>query len=115
MSTYVLVHGAWHGAWCWKYVIPILENEGHNVIALDLPGHGEDKTPIPEITFDAYAKRVCKILDEQSEPVVLVGHSMGGAVISQVAEYLPSKNHKIGIFGRVSTAKWRKCFPILCC
>lgn len=95
MSTYVLVHGAWHGAWCWKYVTPLLENEGHKVIAPDLPGHGEDKTPIPEITFDAYTKRVCKILDEQSEPVVLVGHSMGGAVTSQVAEYRPSKIKKL--------------------
>lgn len=95
MGTYVLVHGAWHGAWCWKYITSLLENEGHEVIAPDLPGHGEDKTPIADITLEAYSKQVCQIIDEQPEPVILVGHSMGGAVISQVAEYRPEKIQKL--------------------
>lgn len=91
MSTYILVHGAWHGGWCWDKVVPLLEKEGHKVEADDLPGHGKDKTPIPEITLQAYADSVCKILDAQSEQVLLVGHSMGGAVITQAAEYRPEK------------------------
>jgi pimeloyl-ACP methyl ester carboxylesterase len=91
MSTYVLIHGAWHGAWCWDKVVPLLEKEGHVVEAIDLPGHGRDKTPIPEVSLKAYADRVCEVLDDQPEPVVLVGHSMGGAVISQAAEYRPGK------------------------
>ena len=95
MSTYVLIHGAWHGAWCWKKVIPLIENEGHKVVAPDLPGHGEDKRPIAEITLQAYTDRVCKILDEQSDPVILVGHSMGGVVITQTAEYRPEKIKKL--------------------
>ena len=95
MSTYVLVHGAWHGAWCWKKVIPLLEKEGHKVVALDLPGHGEDKTPIADITLQAYTDRVCQILDEQSDPVILVGHSMGGVVVTQTAEYRPQKIKKL--------------------
>jgi len=95
MSTYVLIHGAWHGAWCWKNVIPLIENEGHKVVAPDLPGHGEDKRPIAEITLQAYTDRVCKILDEQSDPVILVGHSMGGVVITQTAEYRPEKIKKL--------------------
>jgi pimeloyl-ACP methyl ester carboxylesterase len=95
MSTYVLVHGAWHGAWCWNKVVPLLEKEGHKVLAPDLPGHGSDKTPIPEISLQAYADRVCDILDTQSEPVVLVGHSMGGVVITQAAEYRPDKVKKL--------------------
>lgn len=95
MSTYVLIHGAWHGGWCWKNVIPLLEKEGHKVIAPDLPGHGEDKTPIAEITLKAYTDRVCEVIDEQSEPVMLVGHSMGGAVITQTAEYRPEKIKKL--------------------
>ncbi|MBT4364901.1 MAG: alpha/beta fold hydrolase [Desulfobacterales bacterium] len=91
MSTYVLVHGAWHGGWCWDKVVHLLEKEGHKVVAPDLPGHGRDKTPIAEISLEAYAEFVCRVLDDQFEPVVLVGHSMGGAVITQAAEYRPEK------------------------
>ena len=61
------------------------------MVAPDLPGHGKDKTPIPEISLQAYADSVCKVLDAQSEPVVLVGHSMGGIVITQAAENRPEK------------------------
>ena len=95
MSNYVLIHGAWHGGWCWKNVIPLIEKEGHKVIAPDLPGHGDDKRPIAEITLPAYTDRVCQILDEQSESVILVGHSMGGVVITQTAEYRPEKIKKL--------------------
>jgi pimeloyl-ACP methyl ester carboxylesterase len=91
MSRYVLVHGAWHGSWCWDKVVPLLEQAGHQVEALDLPGHGQDKTPIREITLAAYTKRVCQMIDAQAEPVILVGHSMGGIVITQVAEERPEK------------------------
>ncbi len=91
MSTYVLVHGAWHGSWCWEKVVPLLRQAGHQVEILDLPGHGQDKTPIREITLAAYTKRVCEMLDAQAVPVVLVGHSMGGIVITQVAEERPEK------------------------
>ena len=91
MSTYVLIHGAWHGAWCWDKVVPLLEEEGHIVEAPDLPGHGGDKTVIQDVSLQAYADRVCGVLDDQPEPVILVGHSMGGAVITQAAEYRPGK------------------------
>lgn len=86
MSTYVLIHGAWHGGWCWDKVVSLLEKEGHTVVAPDLPGHGNDKTPIPEVTLQAYADRACEVVNAQSEPVFLVGHSMGGVVITQAAE-----------------------------
>jgi len=95
MSTYVLIHGSWHGAWCWKKVIPLIEKEGHKVVAPDLPGHGEDKRPSAEITLRVYTDQVCKILDEQSKPAILVGHSMGGVVITQTAEYRPKKIKKL--------------------
>ncbi len=91
MSRYILVHGAWHGSWCWEKVVPLLIQAGHQVETLDLPGHGQDRTPIREITLAAYTKRVCKTLDAQAEPVILVGHSMGGIVITQVAEERPEK------------------------
>ncbi len=91
MATYVLVHGAWHGGWCWDKVVPLLEKRGHRVLTPDLPGHGRDKTPIPQVSLQAYADRVCQVLDAQAEPVVLVGHSMGGLVITQAAEQRPQK------------------------
>ena len=65
------------------------------MVAPDLPGHGSDKKPIPEITLQAYTDRVCQIIDEQTEPVILVGHSMGGVVITQAAEYRPQKIKKL--------------------
>jgi pimeloyl-ACP methyl ester carboxylesterase len=91
MSRYVLIHGAWHGGWCWDKVVPLLEREGHAVEAPDLPGHGRDRVAVQEVSLQAYADRVCKILDAQPEPVILVGHSMGGIVITQVGEYRPAR------------------------
>jgi len=91
MSTFVLIHGAAHGGWCWDKVVPLLEGLGHTAIAPDLPGHGQDATPAAEVTLESYVDCVCRLLDEQPEPVVLVGHSMGGISISQAAEYRPGK------------------------
>ncbi len=95
MSTYVLIHGAAHGAWCWKKIVPLLEREGHSVITPDLPGHGDDMTPAGEVTLRAYVDRVCTILDEQTESAILVGHSIAGIVITQTAEYRPSRIQKL--------------------
>jgi pimeloyl-ACP methyl ester carboxylesterase len=95
MSTYVLIHGAWHGAWCWDKVVSLLRKNGQVTEALDLPGSGMDKTPISEVTLDAYVKKVCQVLDTQPEPVILVGHSLGGITITQAAEYRPKKIKKL--------------------
>jgi pimeloyl-ACP methyl ester carboxylesterase len=91
MSTYVLIHGSWHGAWCWYKIIPLLEQAGHTAIALDLPGHGRDWTAVRDISMQSYVDSVCTILDAQPEPVILVGHSRGGIVVSQTAEHRPDK------------------------
>src|SRR4028119_122725 len=95
MGTFVLIHGAFHGAWCWDKATPFLEQGGHEVVALDLPGHGEDQTPAVEVTLEAYADRVVESLDAMPGPVVLVGHSLSGTVISQVAERRPGKIDKL--------------------
>lgn len=89
MATFVLIHGAWHGGWCWEFVAPLLEAAGHQVVAPDLPGMGGDKTPLGEITLERWGRFVESVVREQGEPVVLVGHSRGGIVISQAAEYAP--------------------------
>ena len=95
MSTFVLIHGAWHGAWCWDKVTPLLEQAGHEVVSFDLPGHGEDQTPALKVTMEGYTDRVVEALDTQTDPVVLVGHSLSGTVISQAAEQRPEKIEKL--------------------
>lgn len=91
MSAYILIHGSWHGGWCWDRVKSLLEEAGHQVVAPDLPGHGQDNTPLSAITLSRFVERVCDVLDSQAEPVILVGHSMGGVVITQAAERRPDK------------------------
>ena len=91
MATFLLIHGAWHGGWCWRRVLPLLEPKGHKTIAADLPGHGADQTPTARVTLKSYTDRICEIASAQSEPVVLVGHSMGGVAITQAAEDCPEK------------------------
>ncbi len=88
MARLVLVHGAFGGAWCWEPVVPALEAAGHTVVTLDLPGGGADRTPVEGITLESCAARVC---DALTEPTVLVGHSMGGAVITQAAGMRPEQ------------------------
>jgi pimeloyl-ACP methyl ester carboxylesterase len=88
LARFVLVHGAFSGAWCWERVLPGLQAAGHAVEALDLPGSGSDQTPLEEVTLGAYARRVNEVLAAGS-PAVLVGHSMGGMVVTQAASRAP--------------------------
>jgi pimeloyl-ACP methyl ester carboxylesterase len=91
MATYVLIHGAWHGGWCWRKVVPLLEARGHTVIAPDLPSHGDDKTPTSSVTLASYTDRIFEIVSAQKEPVILLGHSLGGIPITQAAENWPDR------------------------
>jgi pimeloyl-ACP methyl ester carboxylesterase len=90
-STFVLVHGAWHDGSCWAAVANILRAQGHAVITPDLPGHGSDKTPLTKVTFKSYVTSLIDLLGSQPEKTVLVGHSMSGMVITEVASRLPQK------------------------
>lgn len=94
-ETFVLVHGAWHGAWCWDKVAPLLRMSGHRVITIDLPGHGQDSFPIADQNLQTYVNKVVQLIDHQPGKVILVGHSMAGCVISEVAEYRPHKVKKL--------------------
>jgi pimeloyl-ACP methyl ester carboxylesterase len=85
MARFVLVHGAFGGAWSWDPVVGPLERAGHSVTAIDLPGSGQDQTPMTEVTLDSYAARICDALAAQPEPAILVGHSMGGVAVTQAA------------------------------
>jgi pimeloyl-ACP methyl ester carboxylesterase len=86
----VLVHGAFGRAAGWDRVAPGLRAAGHEVEAIDLPGAGDDTTPVAEVTLDRYAERVCEALAD-GPPAVLVGHSMGGMVITQAAARCPER------------------------
>jgi pimeloyl-ACP methyl ester carboxylesterase len=85
MSTFVLVHGAWHGAWCWDRLVPELESRGHTAVTMDLPV--DDDTA----TFTTYAGVVLEAMEEAGVPqdAVLVGHALGGMVLPLVAERRP--------------------------
>ena len=83
MATYALVHGSWHGAWCWERLAPLLEQAGHDVIAMDLP------IDDPTATCDTFADVVCATLDGCGGDVVLVGHSYGGMMLPLIAARRP--------------------------
>jgi pimeloyl-ACP methyl ester carboxylesterase len=86
MSTFVLVHGSWHAAWCWYKIVPRLEASGQRAIAIDLPGHGLDRTPVAEVTMQDYVDAIGAAIDEAGEAVVLVAHSRGGIAVTQASE-----------------------------
>ena len=91
MSTYVLIHGSWHGAWCWYKITARLGAAGHTVIVPDMPGHGRDWRPPGEVTTQDYVETITRILDAAAEPVALVVHSRNGIVAAQAAEARPEK------------------------
>ena len=95
-KTYILVHGAGHGAWCWKKVVPLLEAKGFKVITIDLPDRGDDTTHLANSTLDDDVKKVADAANGMEGKVILLGHSSGGVVISQSAELLgPEKIDKL--------------------
>lgn len=88
--TFVLIAGAWHGAWCWERVTPLLLAAGHRVLTPELPGTGSDRTPPAKVTLESWARWVADIVAEEEQPV-LVGHSRAGIVISRAAELAPER------------------------
>jgi pimeloyl-ACP methyl ester carboxylesterase len=85
--NFVLVHGSWHGPWCWDKLVPLLRAEGHRVTAVDLQGG----RPLEQSNLAAYVKAVTGALDAQAAPAVLVAHSSGGLAASQAAEERPDR------------------------
>jgi pimeloyl-ACP methyl ester carboxylesterase len=95
MKTFILIHGSWHSAWNWHRVLPLLQQQGHRAIAIDLPGMGRDKTPISGVTMKTTVEKICRLIDSIEGKVILVGHSKNGIMISQAAEYRPHKIEKL--------------------
>lgn len=95
MRTFILIHGSWHSAWNWHKVVPLLEKAGHRAIAVDLPGMGRDKTPINEVKMKTTVEKLCSLIDKTEGPIILVGHSKNGIMISQAAEYRAARIEKL--------------------
>ena len=88
MSTFVLVHGSWHGGWCWKKLTPYLVNKGYMCFAPTLSGMGERfHIATPNMGLSVHIQDIAKMIEfEDLNNVVLVGHSYTGMVITGVAE-----------------------------
>ena len=108
MTTFVLVHGAWHGGWCWKKVAPLLRQAGAEVHAPTLSGLG-DRAHLSEhldpaaIDLDLHRQDVVRLLEyEDLMDVILVGHAYAGMVITSVAETCPERlQHLVYVNGVV--------------
>jgi pimeloyl-ACP methyl ester carboxylesterase len=94
-KNYVLVHGAWQAPYVWDAVKATLINEGNNVTVVELPGHGSDQTVPSTLTLNTYRDKVLDAMSKINGKVILVGHSLGGMIISAVAEQNPSKIEKL--------------------
>lgn len=90
MASFILIHGSWHGGWCFDTIKGLLEAGGHEVIAPDLPGMGGDEAALRAATLQEWAEFTTDLCRHASQsPVILAGHSRGGIVVSQAAEYAP--------------------------
>ncbi len=91
-QTFVLIHGAWHGAWCWAAVMTQLEKLGDRAYALDLPGHGQNYTNRAAVTLDTYVDYVVRFIEDRDlRDVILAGHSLGGLTIAGVTARIPQR------------------------
>jgi len=93
--TFVLVAGAWHGAWCWQKIVPLLEARGHRVWTPELPATGSDTSDPANVTLENWARFIVDAINAAPEPAILVGHSRGGIVISRAAEMIPERLRRL--------------------
>lgn len=84
----ILVHGAWHGPWCWEKIVPLLDAQGYKIRTPELSNTAET-------TLKSLVQELVVWLEFYDSPVILVGHSMAGVIISQVAEKIPEKIEKL--------------------
>jgi pimeloyl-ACP methyl ester carboxylesterase len=98
MTTFALVHGSWHGAWCWELLTPLLQQEGHDVVTMDLPRDNGSAS------FETYADVVCAALVGCDDNVALVGHSLAGSTVALVAARRPVRH--LVYFVRLGPRQW---------
>ncbi|MGC4038484.1 MAG: alpha/beta fold hydrolase [Chitinophagaceae bacterium] len=98
-KTFVLVHGAWQSSYVWQEVKKNLEEKGQNVLTVELPAHGDDGTSPAAVSMQVYTQKVVDAIKTVNGKVILVGHSMGGVVVSSVAEAVPERIEKLIYIG----------------
>lgn len=93
---FVLVHGAWHGGWCWRMVAQALRAKGHSVFTPTLTGQGERlHLSRPDVVHETHVRDILGVIEaEELSDIILVGHSYGGIVISAVADRLGARIRK---------------------
>ena len=114
-KTFVLVHGAWHGGWCWYAVAVILRGRGHSVFTPTQTGLGERRHLMSQsITLDTFIDDVANVITfEQLNDVVLVGHSFGGITISGVADRMPERIRHLYYLDATMLRSGQKPFDML--
>lgn len=113
--TFVLVHGAWHGGWCWRRVADLLRAEGHRVFTPTCTGLGERAHLLSRaITLDTFVRDVAAVIEaEELSDVVLVGHSFGGLAVSGVADAMPERIRCLVYLDAMLVAPGQAPFDIL--
>lgn len=113
-KKYLLIHGAYHGAWCWEKVKGYLESDGNTVYTLDLPGHGLDKTDRSKVGIKQYVDNVCNfVVNNNLTDLVIVGHSFAGVVITKVIEKIPERIAKIVFISSIILDNGEMFFDLL--
>lgn len=112
---FVLVHGSWHGGWCWREVAEILRAAGHAVFTPTQTGVGERAHLLSDaITLDTFVEDVANVIRfEDLHEVVLVGHSFGGNSISGVADRMPERLHHLVYLDSMILENGQSSFDIL--
>lgn len=97
MSTFILIHGSWHGGWCWDDFKPMLEAQGHTVITPTLPGMDYNlETPPRNVGLTEHIEFIKNLIEENDlNELILVGHSYGGMIITGVSLLIPNRIKKI--------------------
>ena len=114
-KTYVLVHGAWHGGWCWRDVADLLRIQGHRVTTPTQTGLGERRHLLgPDIVLDTFVADIVNHCDaEELDDVILVGHSLGGATITGVADRIGGRIRHLVYLDGVIIESGRSPFSML--
>lgn len=112
--TFVLVHGAWHGGWCWRHVAEPLRAAGHRVFTPTLTGQGERlHLSSADVVHDTHVRDITGVIEaEELTDVILVGHSYGGIVISAVADRMPERIAKRVYLDALLPVPGEPAFPL---